>query len=286
MKLHHLMTGLLAFAVLLAGCGHKEDTHKQADNQKEQSTESKSQDTTSNDQNQTNKDDNTKQEKKVVVKEEKTETHTKETTKEKSNTDHQKSESDKQTSEKADTSSQNNNEPSLEFKGKAKDPAQIFPGAEAAVDRKHVAMMLMDGKLNKKFVTAGDLDRKSYTTVDGEEKHFANFILFSSGWVPQLKNSPNGMYYYYLIPQKESEKRILVGISNDEIVIGTSNISDQDGMAQNFDLDYNGFTQQADTQIFKVKDLEKKNLNQAKLDALAKHVYQVTPHTLQYVPEN
>lgn len=60
----------------------------------------------------------------------------------------------------------------------------------------------------------------------------------------------------------------------------------QTGSTSTVDLDYRSFTEQPGAQIFKVKDLEKLNLNQAKVDALAKHVYQVTPHTLQYVPEN
>lgn len=285
MKLHHLMTGLLVFAVLLAGCGHKEDTHKQADNQKEQSTESKSQDTASNDQNQTNKDDNTKQEKKVVVKEEKTETHTKETTKEKSNTDHQKSESDKQTSEKADTSSQNNNEPSLESKGK--DPSQISPGPKAELERKHVAMMLMDPKLNNYYITASDIKKKQYQTFKGKDINIYNLVLLSSLQVPKVVNGPQDMNFYLSTHTKDDYKYTLIGISNDEVVIGTITKDEvQTGSTSTVDLDYRSFTEQPGAQIFKVKDLEKLNLNQAKLDALAKHVYQVTPHTLQYVPEN
>ncbi|MHD0396661.1 hypothetical protein ACY2DA_02100 [Staphylococcus simulans] len=282
MKRHHMLFGLLCSTLLLVSCGpkdHHEET--QANQQQEETTDTQSQDKSSQAHQLTHPHKN--QDINVVVHEteKKDNAH--------SNTKANKDGSAKQTEAQTDTavpSSETNEALNLEKSGsKVKGPEFITPGPEAERDRQHIAMMLLNPKLNKTYVNAKDLKQKTYTTGDGQKVRISNYILFQSLEVPQVENGPEGMQYYFVTHTKDANKKTILGISDNEIVIGKSTISPEDAISQNVKLNYNQFIEEAETQQFKVKDLEQLNLDSDEIHALAQHIYQTTPHTLQFVPE-
>lgn len=292
MKRHHLLLGLLCSTLLLASCGHRENNEKQADQKQEETTDTQSQDQSPKEKKQTHTTYHTKQDIKIEVHEaeKKDKAHADTDTNKNVQAKQTQKEADKATTEKdaqSSDSSKKNEEPNLERDGgKVKGPEALAPGPEADMDRKHIAMMLLDPKLNKTYVNAKDLKQKTYTTDDGQQVRIPNYILFQSLEVPQVENGPEGMQYYFVTHTKDPDKKTVIGVSDNEIVIGKSTISSEDAVSQKVKLDYNQFIQEEETQVFKVKELEQLKLDSNEINALTRHIYQATPHTLQFVPEN
>lgn len=292
MKRQHLLLGLLCSTLLLASCGHKDNNEKQADQKQEETTDTQSQDQSPKEKKQTHTTYHTKQDIKIEVHEaeKKDKAHADTDTNKNVQAKQTQQEADKATTEKdaqSSDSSKKNEEPNLERdSGKVKGPEDLAPGAEADMDRKHIAMMLLDPKLNKTYVNAKDLKQKTYTTDDGQQVRIPNYILFQSLEVPQVENGPEGMQYYFVTHTKDPDKKTVIGVSDNEIVIGKSTISSEDAVSQKVKLDYNQFIQEEETQVFKVKELEQLKLDSNEINALTRHIYQATPHTLQFVPEN
>ncbi|OFU79720.1 hypothetical protein HMPREF3110_03800 [Staphylococcus sp. HMSC10C03] len=292
MKRQHLLLGLLCSTLLLASCGHKDNNEKQADQKQEETTDTQSQDQSPKEKKQTHTTYHTKQDIKIEVHEaeKKDKAHADTDTNKNVQAKQTQQEADKATTEKdaqSSDSSKKNEEPNLERDGgKVKGPEALAPGPEADMDRKHIAMMLLDPKLNKTYVNAKDLKQKTYTTDDGQQVRIPNYILFQSLEVPQVENSPEGMQYYFVTHTKDPDKKTVIGVSDNEIVIGKSTISSEDAVSQKVKLDYNQFIQEEETQVFKVKELEQLKLDSNEIITLTRHIYQATPHTLQFVPEN
>ncbi|PTJ30753.1 hypothetical protein [Staphylococcus simulans] len=294
MKRHHLLLGLLCSTLLLASCGHRENNEKQADQKQEETTDTQSQDQSPKEKKQTHTTYHTKQDIKIEVHEaeKKDKAHADTDTNKNAQTKQTQQETDKttQATEKdaqSSDSSKKNEEPNLERDGgKVKGPEALAPGPEADMDRKHIAMMLLDPKLNKTYVNAKDLKQKTYKTDDGQQVRIPNYVLFQSLEVPQVENGPEGMQYYFVTHTKNPDKKTVIGVSDNEIVIGKSTISSEDAVSQKVKLDYNQFIQEEETQVFKVKELEQLKLDSNEINALTRHIYQATPHTLQFVPEN
>ncbi|MDT4011115.1 MULTISPECIES: hypothetical protein [Staphylococcus] len=292
MKRQHLLLGLLCSTLLLASCGHKDNNEKQADQKQEETTDTQSQDQSPKEKKQTHTTYHTKQDIKIEVHEaeKKDKAHADTDTNKNVQAKQTQQEADKATTEKdaqSSDSSKKNEEPNLERdSGKVKGPEALAPGPEADMDRKHIAMMLLDPKLNKTYVNAKDLKQKTYTTDDGQQVRIPNYILFQSLEVPQVENSPEGMQYYFVTHTKDPDKKTVIGVSDNEIVIGKSTISSEDAVSQKVKLDYNQFIQEEETQVFKVKELEQLKLDSNEIVTLTRHIYQATPHTLQFVPEN
>ncbi|ERS93471.1 hypothetical protein NKW85_01545 [Staphylococcus simulans] len=292
MKRQHLLLGLLCSTLLLASCGHKDNNEKQADQKQEETTDTQSQDQSPKEKKQTHTTYHTKQDIKIEVHEaeKKDKAHADTDTNKNVQAKQTQQEADKATTEKdaqSSDSSKKNEEPNLERdSGKVKGPEDLAPGPEADMDRKHIAMMLLDPKLNKTYVNAKDLKQKTYTTDDGQQVRIPNYILFQSLEVPQVENGPEGMQYYFVTHTKDPDKKTVIGVSDNEIVIGKSTISSEDAVSQKVKLDYNQFIQEEETQVFKVKELEQLKLDSNEINALTRHIYQATPHTLQFVPEN
>lgn len=291
MKRHHLLLGLLCSTLLLASCGHKDNNEKQADQKQEETTDTQSQDQSPKEKKQTHTTYHTKQDIKIEVHEaeKKDKAHADTDTNKNVQAKQTQQEADKATTEEdtqSSDSSKKNEEPNLERDGgKVKGPEDLAPGPEADMDRKHIAMMLLDPKLNKTYVNAKDLKQKTYKTDDGQQVRIPNYILFQSLEVPQVENGPEGMQYYFVTHTKDPDKKTVIGVSDNEIVIGKSTISSEDAVSQKVKLDYNQFIQE-ETQVFKVKELEQLKLDSNEINALTRHIYQATPHTLQFVPEN
>ncbi|MDU0421156.1 hypothetical protein QVA72_10025 [Staphylococcus simulans] len=292
MKRHHLLLGLLCSTLLLASCGHRENNEKQADQKQEETTDTQSQDQSPKEKKQTHTTYHTKQDIKIEVHEaeKKDKAHADTDTNKNVQAKQTQQEADKATTEKdaqSSDSSKKNEEPNLERDGgKVKGPEDLAPGPEADMDRKHIAMMLLDPKLNKTYVNAKDLKQKNYKTDDGQQVRIPNYVLFQSLEVPQVENGPEGMQYYFVTHTKDPDKKTVIGVSDNEIVIGKSTISSEDAVSQKVKLDYNQFIQEEETQVFKVKELEQLKLDSNEINALTRHIYQATPHTLQFVPEN
>lgn len=292
MKRHHLLLGLLCSTLLLASCGHRENNEKQADQKQEETTDTQSQDQSPKEKKQTHTTYHTKQDIKIEVHEaeKKDKAHADTDTNKNVQAKQTQQEADKATTEKdaqSSDSSKKNEEPNLERDGgKVKGPEDLAPGPEADMDRKHIAMMLLDPKLNKTYVNAKDLKQKTYKTDDGQQVRIPNYVLFQSLEVPQVENGPEGMQYYFVTHTKNPDKKTVIGVSDNEIVIGKSTISSEDAVSQKVKLDYNQFIQEEETQVFKVKELEQLKLDSNEINALTRHIYQATPHTLQFVPEN
>ncbi|MFD3243092.1 hypothetical protein ACE3L8_02140 [Staphylococcus simulans] len=292
MKRHHLLLGLLCSTLLLASCGHKDNNEKQADQKQEETTDTQSQDQSPKEKKQTHTTYHTKQDIKIEVHEaeKKDKAHADTDTNKNVQVKQTQQEADKATTEEdtqSSDSSKKNEEPNLERDGgKVKGPEDLAPGPEADMDRKHIAMMLLDPKLNKTYVNAKDLKQKTYKTDDGQQVRIPNYILFQSLEVPQVENGPEGMQYYFVTHTKDPDKKTVIGVSDNEIVIGKSTISSEDAVSQKVKLDYNQFIQEEETQVFKVKELEQLKLDSNEINALTRHIYQATPHTLQFVPEN
>ncbi|AMG97440.1 hypothetical protein [Staphylococcus simulans] len=292
MKRHHLLLGLLCSTLLLASCGHRENNEKQADQKQEETTDTQSQDQSPKEKKQTHTTYHTKQDIKIEVHEaeKKDKAHADTDTNKNVQAKQTQQEADKATTEKdaqSSDSSKKNEEPNLERdSGKVKGPEALAPGPEADMDRKHIAMMLLDPKLNKTYVNAKDLKQKMYKTDDGQQVRIPNYVLFQSLEVPQVENGPEGMQYYFVTHTKDPDKKTVIGVSDNEIVIGKSTISSEDAVSQKVKLDYNQFIQEEETQVFKVKELEQLKLDSNEIIALTRHIYQATPHTLQFVPEN
>lgn len=292
MKRQHLLLGLLCSTLLLASCGHKDNNEKQADQKQEETTDTQSQDQSPKEKKQTHTTYHTKQDIKIEVHEaeKKDKAHADTDTNKNVQAKQTQQEADKATTEKdaqSSDSSKKNEEPNLERdSGKVKGPEALAPGPEADMDRKHIAMMLLDPKLNKTYVNAKDLKQKTYTTDDGQQVRIPNYILFQSLEVPQVENSPEGMQYYFVTHTKDPDKKTVIGVSDNEIVIGKSTISSEDAVSQKVKLDYNQFIQEEETQVFKVKELEQLKLDSNEIVTLTRHIYQATPHTLHFVPEN
>ncbi|KXA42520.1 MULTISPECIES: hypothetical protein [Staphylococcus] len=292
MKRHHLLLGLLCSTLLLASCGHKDNNEKQADQKQEETTDTQSQDQSPKEKKQTHTTYHTKQDIKIEVHEaeKKDKAHADTDTNKNVQAKQTQQEADKATTEKdaqSSDSSKKNEEPNLERDGgKVKGPEDLAPGPEADMDRKHIAMMLLDPKLNKTYVNAKDLKQKTYKTDDGQQVRIPNYVLFQSLEVPQVENGPEGMQYYFVTHTKDPDKKTVIGVSDNEIVIGKSTISSEDAVSQKVKLDYNQFIQEEETQVFKVKELEQLKLDSNEINALTRHIYQATPHTLQFVPEN
>ncbi|UXR38207.1 hypothetical protein MUA41_01755 [Staphylococcus simulans] len=292
MKRQHLLLGLLCSTLLLASCGHKDNNEKQADQKQEETTDTQSQDQSPKEKKQTHTTYHTKQDIKIEVHEaeKKDKAHADTDTNKNAQTKQTQQETDKATTEKdaqTSDSSKKNEEPNLERDGgKVKGPEDLAPGPEADMDRKHIAMMLLDPKLNKTYVNAKDLKQKTYKTDDGQQVRIPNYVLFQSLEVPQVENGPEGMQYYFVTHTKDPDKKTVIGVSDNEIVIGKSTISSEDAVSQKVKLDYNQFIQEEETQVFKVKELEQLKLDSNEIIALTRHIYQATPHTLQFVPEN
>ncbi|OHR54658.1 hypothetical protein BU019_09385 [Staphylococcus simulans] len=292
MKRQHLLLGLLCSTLLLASCGHKDNNEKQADQKQEETTDTQSQDQSPKEKKQTHTTYHTKQDIKIEVHEaeKKDKAHADTDTNKNVQAKQTQQEADKATTEKdtqSSDSSKKNEEPNLERDGgKVKGPEDLAPGPEADMDRKHIAMMLLDPKLNKTYVNAKDLKQKTYKTDDGQQVRIPNYVLFQSLEVPQVENGPEGMQYYFVTHTKDPDKKTVIGVSDNEIVIGKSTISSEDAVSQKVKLDYNQFIQEEETQVFKVKELEQLKLDSNEINALTRHIYQATPHTLQFVPEN
>ncbi|MDQ7112712.1 hypothetical protein [Staphylococcus simulans] len=292
MKRQHLLLGLLCSTLLLASCGHKDNNEKQADQKQEETTDTQSQDQSPKEKKQTHTTYHTKQDIKIEVHEaeKKDKAHADTDTNKNVQAKQTQQEADKATTEKdaqSSDSSKKNEEPNLERDGgKVKGPEALAPGPEADMDRKHIAMMLLDPKLNKTYVNAKDLKQKTYKTDDGQQVRIPNYVLFQSLEVPQVENGPEGMQYYFVTHTKDPDKKTVIGVSDNEIVIGKSTISSEDAVSQKVKLDYNQFIQEEETQVFKVKELEQLKLDSNEINALTRHIYQATPHTLQFVPEN
>ncbi|PTJ02879.1 hypothetical protein [Staphylococcus simulans] len=292
MKRHQLLLGLLCSTLLLASCGHRENNEKQADQKQEETTDTQSQDQSPKEKKQTHTTYHTKQDIKIEVHEaeKKDKAHADTDTNKNVQAKQTQQEADKATTEEdtqSSDSSKKNEEPNLERDGgKVKGPEDLAPGPEADMDRKHIAMMLLDPKLNKTYVNAKDLKQKTYKTDDGQQVRIPNYILFQSLEVPQVENGPEGMQYYFVTHTKDPDKKTVIGVSDNEIVIGKSTISSEDAVSQKVKLDYNQFIQEEETQVFKVKELEQLKLDSNEINALTRHIYQATPHTLQFVPEN
>lgn len=292
MKRQHLLLGLLCSTLLLASCGHKDNNEKQADQKQEETTDTQSQDQSPKEKKQTHTTYHTKQDIKIEVHEaeKKDKAHADTDTNKNVQAKQTQQEADKATTEKdaqSSDSSKKNEEPNLERDGgKVKGPEDLAPGPEADMDRKHIAMMLLDPKLNKTYVNAKDLKQKTYKTDDGQQVRIPNYVLFQSLEVPQVENGPEGMQYYFVTHTKDSDKKTVIGVSDNEIVIGKSTISSEDAVSQKVKLDYNQFIQEEETQVFKVKELEQLKLDSNEIITLTRHIYQATPHTLQFVPEN
>lgn len=292
MKRHHLLLGLLCSTLLLASYGHKDNNEKQADQKQEETTDTQSQDQSPKEKKQTHTTYHTKQDIKIEVHEaeKKDKAHADTDTNKNVQVKQTQQEADKATTEEdtqSSDSSKKNEEPNLERDGgKVKGPEDLAPGPEADMDRKHIAMMLLDPKLNKTYVNAKDLKQKTYKTDDGQQVRIPNYILFQSLEVPQVENGPEGMQYYFVTHTKDPDKKTVIGVSDNEIVIGKSTISSEDAVSQKVKLDYNQFIQEEETQVFKVKELEQLKLDSNEINALTRHIYQATPHTLQFVPEN
>lgn len=292
MKRHHLLLGLLCSTLLLASCGHKDNNEKQADQKQEETTDTQSQDQSPKEKKQTHTTYHTKQDIKIEVHEaeKKDKAHADTDTNKNVQAKQTQQEADKATTEKdaqSSDSSKKNEEPNLERDGgKVKGPEDLAPGPEADMDRKHIAMMLLDPKLNKTYVNAKDLKQKTYKTDDGQQVRIPNYVLFQSLEVPQVENGPEGMQYYFVTHTKDPDKKTVIGVSDNEIVIGKSTISSEDAVSQKVKLDYNQFIQEEETQVFKVKELEQLKLDSNEIITLTRHIYQATPHTLQFVPEN
>ncbi|WP_057510071.1 hypothetical protein [Staphylococcus simulans] len=292
MKRQHLLLGLLCSTLLLASCGHRENNEKQADQKQEETTDTQSQDQSPKEKKQTHTTYHTKQDIKIEVHEaeKKDKAHADTDTNKNVQAKQTQQEADKATTEKdtqSSDSSKKNEEPNLERDGgKVKGPEDLAPGPEADMDRKHIAMMLLDPKLNKTYVNAKDLKQKTYTTDDGQQVRIPNYILFQSLEVPQVENGPEGMQYYFVTHTKDPDKKTVIGVSDNEIVIGKSTISSEDAVSQKVKLDYNQFIQEEETQVFKVKELEQLKLDSNEINALTRHIYQATTHTLQFFPEN
>lgn len=292
MKRQHLLLGLLCSTLLLASCGHKDNNEKQADQKQEETTDTQSQDQSPKEKKQTHTTYHTKQDIKIEVHEaeKKDKAHADTDTNKNVQAKQTQQEADKATTEKdaqSSDSSKKNEEPNLERdSGKVKGPEDLAPGPEADMDRKHIAMMLLDPKLNKTYVNAKDLKQKTYKTDDGQQVRIPNYVLFQSLEVPQVENGPEGMQYYFVTHTKDPDKKTVIGVSDNEIVIGKSTISSEDAVSQKVKLDYNQFIQEEETQVFKVKELEQLKLDSNEINALTRHIYQATPHTLQFVPEN
>ncbi|MHD0381641.1 hypothetical protein MUA31_01660 [Staphylococcus simulans] len=292
MKRQHLLLGLLCSTLLLASCGHRENNGKQADQKQEETTDTQSQDQSPKEKKQTHTTYHTKQDIKTEVHEaeKKDKAHADTDTNKNVQAKQTQQEADKATTEKdaqSSDSSKKNEEPNLERDGgKVKGPEDLAPGPEADMDRKHIAMMLLDPKLNKTYVNAKDLKQKTYKTDDGQQVRIPNYVLFQSLEVPQVENGPEGMQYYFVTHTKDPDKKTVIGVSDNEIVIGKSTISSEDAVSQKVKLDYNQFIQEEETQVFKVKELEQLKLDSNEINALTRHIYQATPHTLQFVPEN
>lgn len=292
MKRQHLLLGLLCSTLLLASCGHRENNGKQADQKQEETTDTQSQDQSPKEKKQTHTTYHTKQDIKTEVHEaeKKDKAHADTDTNKNVQAKQTQQEADKATTEKdaqSSDSSKKNEEPNLERDGgKVKGPEDLAPGPEADMDRKHIAMMLLDPKLNKTYVNAKDLKQKTYKTDDGQQVRIPNYVLFQSLEVPQVENGPEGMQYYFVTHTKDPDKKTVIGVSDNEIVIGKSTISSEDAVSQKVKLDYNQFIQEEETQVFKVKELEQLKLDLNEINALTRHIYQATPHTLQFVPEN
>ncbi|UXR47883.1 hypothetical protein MUA57_01615 [Staphylococcus simulans] len=292
MKRQHLLLGLLCSTLLLASCGHRENNEKQADQKQEETTDTQSQDQSPKEKKQTHTTYHTKQDIKIEVHEaeKKDKAHADTDTNKNVQAKQTQQEADKATTEKdaqSSDSSKKNEEPNLERDGgKVKGPEDLAPGPKADVDRKHIAMMLLDPKLNKTYVNAKDLKQKTYKTDDGQQVRIPNYVLFQSLEVPKVENGPEGMQYYFVTHTKDPDKKTVIGVSDNEIVIGKSTISSEDAVSQKVKLDYNQFIQEEETQVFKVKELEQLKLDSNEINALTRHIYQATPHTLQFVPEN
>ncbi|MGV3142651.1 hypothetical protein [Staphylococcus simulans] len=292
MKRQHLLLGLLCSTLLLASCGHKDNNEKQADQKQEETTDTQSQDQSPKEKKQTHTTYHTKQDIKIEVHEaeKKDKAHADTDTNKNVQAKQTQQEADKATTEKdaqSSDSSKKNEEPNLERDGgKVKGPEALAPGPEADMDRKHIAMMLLDPKLNKTYVNAKDLKQKTYKTDDGQQVRIPNYVLFQSLEVPQVENGPEGIQYYFVTHTKDPDKKTVIGVSDNEIVIGKSTISSEDAVSQKVKLDYNQFIQEEETQVFKVKELEQLKLDSNEINALTRHIYQATPHTLQFVPEN
>lgn len=292
MKRHHLLLGLLCSTLLLASCGHRENNEKQADQKQEETTDTQSQDQSPKEKKQTHTTYHTKQDIKIEVHEaeKKDKAHADTDTNKNVQAKQTQQEADKATTEKdaqSSDSSKKNEEPNLERDGgKVKGPKDLAPGPEADMDRKHIAMILLDPKLNKTYVNAKDLKQKTYKTDDGQQVRIPNYVLFQSLEVPQVENGPEGMQYYFVTHTKDPDKKTVIGVSDNEIVIGKSTISSEDAVSQKVKLDYNQFIQEEETQVFKVKELEQLKLDSNEIITLTRHIYQATPHTLQFVPEN
>ncbi|MDK7927499.1 MAG: hypothetical protein QP798_09430 [Staphylococcus simulans] len=183
MKRQHLLLGLLCSTLLLASCGHRENNEKQADQKQEETTDTQSQDQSPKEKKQTHTTYHTKQDIKIEVHEaeKKDKAHADTDTNKNAQTKQTQQETDKATTEKdaqSSDSSKKNEEPNLERDGgKVKGPEDLAPGPKADVDRKHIAMMLLDPKLNKTYVNAKDLKQKTYKTDDGQQVRIPNYVL-------------------------------------------------------------------------------------------------------------
>ena len=219
MKRHHLLLGLLCSTLLLASCGHRENNEKQADQKQEETTDTQSQDQSPKEKKQTHTTYHTKQDIKIEVHEaeKKDKAHADTDTNKNVQAKQTQQEADKATTEKdaqSSDSSKKNEEPNLERdSGKVKGPEALAPGPEADMDRKHIAMMLLDPKLNKTYVNAKDLKQKTYKTDDGQQVRIPNYVLFQSLEVPQVENGPEGMQYYFVTHTKDPDKKTVIGVS-------------------------------------------------------------------------
>lgn len=164
---------------------------------------------------------------------------------------------------------------------KVKSPTQM-PWDNPMI-RKHVAMMMLDPKLNAKFLNGQDFVNQRYASADGQVTPFANAMLVEGGYVPEVEDAPADMAWFLLTPSKVKDKT-LVGVSAQEVLISTTSMSDEDAVLKREKIDYPAMIAAEGTQVFKVADLEKENNDSKAVDNLANKIYLVTPHTIQRVP--
>lgn len=164
---------------------------------------------------------------------------------------------------------------------KVKSPTQM-PG-DNPMTRKHVAMMMLNPKLNAKFLNAQDIVNQHYNSADGQAEPFANAMLVEGGYVPEVEDAPADMVWFLLAPSKVKDKT-LVGVSAQEVVISTTSVSDEDAVLKREKIDYPAMIAAEGTQVFKVADLEKENSDSKAVDNVANKIYLVSPHTIQRVP--
>lgn len=270
MKLHQIVVGMSLGIVLLAGCANKEnqqqDNHANDTNSHKQSQEKQEKNKTSN-QNHTNNESS----------KEATKTNSKTEETKKENKSGSRQDNEQNTKENSETASTENNGKTM--------PDQLAPGPQAKAERQLVAEMLLDQKLSKDYITAADLEKGTYTTKDQQQQAIPYFVLFSSLEVPRIENGPSGMTSYFSTHVKDTNTRTLIGISDNEVVIGMIPIKEGAVDVAGETIDYQTLIHQPGTQVFKASELNQLNLDSKKVDALAQRIYQTTPHTLQFVPK-